>query len=561
MRCQSWIAVFLAAFLLPMAVRAENPAGQVKKAIERSTLAQPGAKPFHLKAVLAPSLERDRDSGRSGEVEIWWASPTLWKREVRSPGFHRVEVVDDARAWQKNEGDYFPQWLSEIAVALIDPVPPRQQVLEQVNTAEVRRMMGQINIDWTTTTGTAEVRNILRSSVALRESTGLLIYAAGFGWGGLFHDYAPFHGRMIARTVSEGSPEVTAKVTTLEDLGDLPHGFFEAPATGADPQPLQTVLLDETSLRKNLLPMDPTVWPPLQDGVLEGNVTTTVVVDREGKVRDISSIASENSGINDAGRQRIMAMRFKPFLQNGVPVQAMSQITVPFKTVRPAGVETFESARTYFERGRKISFLAAGSEKPYVLRAEFAAKTSEGIVDKGRYEDTWLSNNQWRREAGIGKSRYVRSRNGEKRYELAEGPDVGLLRFVLKTLEPIPAIDTFVESDWRIKRDPVNGVRAIRVLAGYESPDGKLDSEQARGYWFDESGLLLKTYLSGIEAGWSDFQDFSGFRVARQVDVSKGGKLAVRIHITEVTPASSAPPSHFEIKGHEWQRAFTAEER
>jgi len=98
-------------------------------------------------------------------------------------------------------------------------------------------------------------------------------------------------------------------------------------------------------------------------------------------------------------------MRFKPFVVNGGPVQAMSQITVPFKTERPAGSEAFESARTYFERGRKLSFLAAGGDKPYVLHAEFEAKTSGGAVEKGLYEDTWLSNSQWRREASIGKSR------------------------------------------------------------------------------------------------------------------------------------------------------------
>jgi hypothetical protein len=366
---------------------------------------------------------------------------------------------------------------------------------------------------------------------------------------------------MIARTVNVGSPQVTAKVTILEDLGDVPAGFFDTGAAGGDPLPLRTVLVDETTLRKNLLPEEPIAWPPLQDGALAGNVTTNVVVDREGKVRELGSIVSENSGINEAGRQRILAMRFKPFVVNGIPVQALSQITVPFKTGRPAGSEAFESARTYFERGRKLSFLAAGSDKPYVLRAEFEVRTSTGIVDKGHYEDTWLSNLQWRREASVGKSRYVRSRNGEQRYELADGPDAGLLRFVLRTLEPIPAIDTFVESDWRIKRDPVGGVQAVRVLAGYESPEGKLDPDQARGYWFDDSGSLLKTYLSGIETDWSHFEAFTGFNVARQVDVLKDGRLGMRIHVTEVAASAPVSKDHFELKGHEWKRAFTAEER
>src|SRR4029077_10293645 len=97
--------------------------GAVKKAVERSTLNQPGTKPFHLKAALAPSRERDKDSGRSGEVEIWWASPTQWKHEVRSPEFHQIDIVNGSHEWQKSDGEYFPEWLREVAVALIEPVP------------------------------------------------------------------------------------------------------------------------------------------------------------------------------------------------------------------------------------------------------------------------------------------------------------------------------------------------------------------------------------------------------------------------------------------------------
>ncbi len=448
-----------------------------------------------------------------------------------------------------------------MAEELINPVPPLDQVLEQVKTAEVRRIGPMTNINWTTTTGTADVKNIRRSSVALQDSTGLLLYAGGFGWNGEFKDYKSFHNRMIARTVNVGSPQVTAKVTTLEDLGEVPAGFFDATVKGGEPQPLQTVLLDETSLRKNLVPMEPLVWPPIQDGPLEGNVTTTVVVDREGKVREIESIMSENSSVNDTGRQAVEAMRFKPFLVNGVPVQAMSQVTTPFKTTRPIGVETFESARTYFERGRHIGFPATGTGAPYVLRAEFEAEGKSGTIEKGRYEDTWLSDTQWRREAWFANSHYVRSRNGEKTYQFAEGEHAGILRFVLKALEPIPAIDTFTESDWKIKRDAVNDVRTVRVLAGYESPEGKLDPEQVRGYWFDDTGLLVKTHFKGIETRRSEVQDFAGAKIARRVDVLKDGALAMRINVTQVSPAGATPAKTFEIHGHEWTRAFTDEVR
>src|SRR6202162_2970418 len=353
------ITAFAAMTVWPAIGHAENLVKEVKKAVERSTLDQSGTKPFHLRAAVAPSFERDKESGRTGEVEIWWASPAQWKREVRSPGFHQIEIVDGTRNWQKNEGDYFPQWLQQTAVELIKPVPPLDQVLEQAKAADLRRIGPMTNLDWTTPSGTTEVPNILRSWVALHNSTGLLLYAGGLGWGGEFKDYANFHGRMVARTVNVGSPQVTARITLLEDLGAISAGFCDT-GKGGDSQGLQTVVTEETSLRKNLLSTGPLSWLPLQDGPLEGKVTSQIVVDREGKVRQIESLFSDNPGVNEAGRQAIAAMRFKPFLVDGVPVQVMSQLSIPFKTARPVGTETFDSARTYFEHGRHVGFPAFG---------------------------------------------------------------------------------------------------------------------------------------------------------------------------------------------------------
>ncbi len=278
--------------------------------MEQCTLDQPGTRPFHLKADLAPSFARDNASGRTGEVEIWWASSTQWKREVRSPEFHQVEIMNDGKSWQKSEGDYFPEWLRETALELVKPVPALDRVLEQIPTGEVKRLMGQVSIDWTTVSGTAEVKNISRSYIALNESTGQLLYAGGFGWGAEFKDYSNFHGRKVARTLNVGSPQVTAKITKLEGLKTTSAGFFDATAAGSDTQPPQTVSVDEITLRKNLLPTEPIVWPPLKDGPLNGNVTTTIVVDREGKIREMSPVISENGGVNETGEQAVKAMHF-----------------------------------------------------------------------------------------------------------------------------------------------------------------------------------------------------------------------------------------------------------
>lgn len=127
-------------------------------------------------------------------------------------------------------------------------------------------------------------------------------------------------------------------------------------------------------------------------------------------------------------------------------------------------------------------------------------------------------------------------------------------------MEPIPAIDTLVESDWRIKRDTVDGIETVRVLSGYESPQGTF-AEHTRGYWFDENGKLMKTYFSGIETRRSDFADFGGVQVAHTIQVFQNSVLGMAIHVTEVSPVGNLPEGTFILKGHEWKRTFTGEVR
>jgi hypothetical protein len=256
---------------------------------------------------------------------------------------------------------------------------------------------------------------------------------------------------MVARTVNVGSPQVTAKIETLEDLGEVSPEFFNSDAKDGDLKALGTEVIDEPTLRKNLSPMEPVSWPTIQDGSLEGNVTAWIVVDRAGNVREIDGLVSENSAVNDIGKEAIMKMRFKPFLISGIPVQVLAQFTLPFKTKRPVGTEAFDSAHNYFERGRKVSF-PVGNGAPYIMHAEFQFRQN-GANATGQYEDTWLSDEQWLRKAGFEKDECTRSRDGDKTYRLTNGTSGGLLCLVLHALEPIPAIDTFVESDWRIRRD------------------------------------------------------------------------------------------------------------
>jgi hypothetical protein len=128
-------------------------------------------------------------------------------------------------------------------------------------------------------------------------------------------------------------------------------------------------------------------------------------------------------------------------------------------------------------------------------------------------------------------------------------------------MEPIPAVDTMTESDWRIKRDLVDGVKTIRVFRGPEGANGELDAANSEGYWFSESGQLIKACVSGLEVLPKDVQAYGSVQVARRIDVMKDGKLVIRVNVNEVDMADPAKADSFVLKGKEWDRKFTAEIR
>ncbi len=524
---------------------------RVREAVKRCTLNQKGTKRFHLRAEFAPTYAGQRGSNRTGEVEIWWASPTRWKREVSTLGFHQVAIVNGRKEWQKNDGDYFPEWLRVIYVALVSPAPNLDEVLTHVREAKANGHV-RTSYSWTEVSGDGKVEKEEGAGFAIT-AKGLVYGGLGLGWNGYYKDYEDFHGRMVARTVRSGSPEVTAKIVVLEDLGKVRADFFDAKADGSDPV-IRTAVIGEMDLRKNQVNEEPVVWPPVKDGPLEGVVTTQVSVDRAGRVREVGDFISDNPAINAAAEKAIKEMQFKPYLQDGAPVQVVSRITMGFKAERPEGAEKFESARHYFELVRQASFPSAPGGQPYILHATFQVMM-DGNAEEGQYVDTWENAQAWKREVTLGDTHVVRAQHGETRSESAGGSQLKVLRMVvMRSLEPLPMLlDNFYEADWRIKRDKVDGVDTIRVMAGYEAPDGSFDPEMTRGYWFDEKGRLLRTYLSGLETKRLDFASFGQKEVAQEIQVLRDGKLEVLIHVTEIKSAGDLPESTFVVDGRQYK--------
>jgi len=120
---------------------------------------------------------------------------------------------------------------------------------------------------------------------------------------------------------------------------------------------------------------------------------------------------------------------------------------------------------------------------------------------------------------------------------------------------------TMTESDWRIRRDTLDGAKTIRVFRGPEGPNGELEAGKSQGYWFDDAGDLVKSYTSGFEIRLTAEADYDGVHVARRVEVLKDGKLGMRVSVKDIGSTDPAAAKDFKLKGHEWERAFTSEVR
>lgn len=552
-------AVVFSALFLPAAHSADART-QVVRAANNSTLDQEDTHPFHLRATLKPSFARDAASNRTGEIEIWWQSPGTWHREVRCPEFHQVMVVMGGHVMERHEGNYFPEWLRETAEALVQPLSKESAARKGVRPDKETNLAGSLYLNWEKDLPMDQ--QLTKQVVNVRLDSDLLLYDGGLGWGGSFHDYARFHGKMIARTVTHGTPEVKATVNVLEDLpADYDHSFS---MSGSSSDPVETVIIDELGYMDALLPgTAPPVWPPVADGPLKGVVWTEMTIDRDGVPREVMNAISDNPGINDAATAYFKSLRFKPIMKDGHAVQVVRKIAIPFVLKRPAGMADLGSAKEAFERGRKATAPAYSATRPYILQAKVSTGIT-GTMLEGTYTDTWRDGTHWRREAVLGGSHVVRARDGDRQYLMEDGPNPRAARFILTAVEPIPATDTMTESDWRLRKAPMEDAPALLVMRGEQTTEGVPSLENSWPFWFGEDGRLLRTYVSKIVMSYEKPRLFDGIQVPTQISGrSASGQLVFRLSVEELrdAQASELGSDVFRIPGHEWKRQFTAEVR
>jgi len=304
------------------------PLGQLaERAVQQSKLTMPGSVPFHLVARIVETTNPSSDY--RADVEEYWVTPEKWRRTIESPEFSQTIIVNGDKVSETDKGDYFPWWLNDLVIALVDPLPMADD-LQRTNA----RIPAPGGPELSNTCGYLATK-IDRWSFCFEGSHGLLSSVVFRGFVADFKDYKGFAGKHVARSLvitPEPGTTIEAKVMRLEELSHPDDAMFAVD----QPTPLQdrirSIPVDQETARKLAMTSTEIEWPTVGEGPTKGGCAVYISADRTGNVREVWPHGCDNAGLQDPLREMVRKWRLKPAVEGGAPVQIESLVTFSFDT-------------------------------------------------------------------------------------------------------------------------------------------------------------------------------------------------------------------------------------
>src|SRR5580700_3903353 len=351
-------------FVLVTVVLLSQPAGAagnrvpVSKLLDqmthRSTLTEPGAKPFYLKATLT-----DKDDAKSqftGTVEEYWLSSAKWRRVITLRDFSQTRIVNGDQTYEENNGDYFPVTSEMLANEIVDPLPKSAvDLMNQLGLMGAEPGSGQGQCMAEKYFNNSEGRET-RVLLAYDCNTGLLIYL----WSptccyGVMTEYRKFHNKMVAYATKDNP--INIRVDTLKDLDSPDESLFAISQPTPPSKRVVTENLTETQARTFLISNKEVLWPQISKNPPEKAMTVNIVIGRDGRVKEERTYSPVENVIEDAALAAVQKWTFQPQNVDGVPAQISTSLTLPF----PADYQKVDASRPQvrpiFDRVRTTSDL------------------------------------------------------------------------------------------------------------------------------------------------------------------------------------------------------------
>jgi Gram-negative bacterial TonB protein C-terminal len=521
----------------------------LRELVKRSTLAEPGGKPFYLRAKVVDTKQADWEY--NSEVEEYWLSPTKWRRTVRSKGFSQTLIVDGEQRFEQNTGDYFPPAVERQIESLVDPIPVNVfQAFEKLS-MEIQEPDGKPGQCFADQYFDDQHGERVRAAVALDSRTGLLNYLWFPGWSvGVFTDYRSFHHKLVAWKTKDNA--VNAEVEALKDLEHPDESLFAIKDATPTSVQIRTVLVSGTEYKKQLSNAAELKWPAVSGPPNSGTVNVAIVTDRDGHVREARSYLASNSELKDWIVDQVKGWKFKPYLVDGAAVQVETTFDIEFKTELKSGAPNLPAASSYFDRAHQLSGLRAKGAQPFHLRASFEAFGSAEFTGVGTYEETWVSPTKWRVEAVLGGHTVKEARNGDLGFRKFDQPYSA--RRVDQAMEVLSAdlpggSSTSGGPSWRVANGQLGKAEMVQVWRGNIGDDGKPGANTPVYYFSPDNGLLRGHHEMSDLTIYNDFADFSGKMIARRLSVSENGFGILEIKIEQLGASQPQTDDFFTLAG------------
>ena len=297
----------------------------IDRALKSSSLTEDG-KPFHA------LMEIGTREPYSGQVEVWWLSSTRYRLAIRSPKFTQLKVVNGDQVQEKDEGDYYPRWLENFVLALINPLPMASNFrggAVMLGAQLTRSCLGRDDRPGGITD------QMTWGQICFTGSEPRLSYILTFNESMEFKDWKGFGKKQIARTyqtdVLDYQP-VVGRLTKLEELKKPDESMFTIMAATPADQRITTSLVP-TAKEEGLIEQAPVIqWPTVREGKTDGYMIVYARTDRTGQVRETAKHNSDQPGLESFGMEQALRYKFKPLLVDGVAQQMEMPLVLHFRS-------------------------------------------------------------------------------------------------------------------------------------------------------------------------------------------------------------------------------------
>ncbi|MGD0790927.1 MAG: energy transducer TonB [Terriglobales bacterium] len=515
--------------------------------IHRSTLAEPGGRPFYLKATIT-----DRDDAKSefnGTVEEYWLSPTKWRRVIKLRDFSQTRIANGDMIYEDNNGDYFPLHDEMLANEIVDPLPKSAvDLMNQLELmgAEPGSGVGQCMAEKYFNNAEGRETRVL---LAYDCKTGLLIYL----WSptccyGVMTDYRKFHNKLVAYATKDDP--INIRIDTLRDLDAPDESMFAISQPTPPAKRMTTEKVSETEARTFLAEKTEIQWPPVSKKPNSNSMSVDLVIGRDGRVKEAWTYSPVENAIEDAALNAIKKWTFQPQNVDGVPAQIETGLTIPFPAEFQGAAATQPEVKPIFDRMRAANDVRLDGAPGFHVKASFH---SEDGAAKGTYEETWVSPKKWRREVRLNETSVVEVQTEDAFYRTFPGKYAPRLADdVIESLSfrlPGDNGSDFHDADWSTVNTKLANLPVLRLSNGYINPQGKADALTLVYFLEEKTAFIRGRYHYSILTVFNDLQPFGEKTVARKLTTLGGDVNKMEITIDTLEPAANVSESLFSMAG------------